>query len=59
MSPFVDQKALEDFIDHADLDEVRRAEAALTARAASVRLRVVELETQPPAASIRRPVHAG
>ena len=46
MSPIVDQKALEDFIDHADLDEARRAEAALVAMAASVRMRVVELETR-------------
>ncbi|MFP3881715.1 MAG: hypothetical protein ACLFWH_05290 [Actinomycetota bacterium] len=46
MAPIVDQKALEDFIEHADLDEARRAEAALGAMAASVRLRVVELETR-------------
>lgn len=49
MTPIVDQKALEDFIEHADLGEARRAEAALEAMAASVRLRVVELETEPPA----------
>jgi hypothetical protein len=46
MSPIVDQKALEDFLQSADLGEARRAEAALEAMAASVRLRVVELETR-------------
>lgn len=47
MTPIVDQKALEDFIESADLNEVRRVEASLVAMAASVRLRAVELETQP------------
>ena len=46
MSPIVDQRALEDFIEHANLDDARRAEAALQAMAASVRMRVVELETK-------------
>ena len=46
MAAIVDQKALEDFIGQADLDEVRHAEAALTTMAASVRLRVVELEIE-------------
>ncbi|MFZ0013453.1 MAG: hypothetical protein WAL25_04985 [Acidimicrobiia bacterium] len=41
MAPIIDQKALEDFIEHADLGEAKRCEAALEAMAASVRLRVV------------------
>jgi hypothetical protein len=40
MAPLVDEKAPEDFLDQADLDEARRAEAALEAMAASVRLSV-------------------
>jgi hypothetical protein len=47
MTPLADQRALEDFIDTADLGEAKRCEAALEAMAASVRLRVVELETEP------------
>ena len=47
-STLVNQKALEDFLDRADLNEARRAGAALEAMAASVRLRVVDLETRRP-----------
>ena len=43
----VDEEALSRFLDSADLGEARRVEAALEAMAASVRLRVVELENQP------------
>lgn len=46
MSPIVNQEALVAFIEGADLDEARRAEAALEAMAASVHLRVVELESE-------------
>ena len=47
MTPFlVNEEALDRFIRSADLNEARRTEAALIAMAASVRLRVVELETR-------------
>ena len=41
----VNEEALDLFFQSADLNEARRTEAALAAMAASVRLRVVELET--------------
>jgi hypothetical protein len=41
----VNEEALDRFIRSADLNEARRTEAALEAMAASVRLRIVELET--------------
>ena len=46
MTPtLVNEEALDRFLLSADLGEARRAEAALVAMAASVRMRVVELET--------------
>lgn len=46
MTPtLVNEEALNRFLLSANLGEARRAEAALEAMAASVRLRVVELET--------------
>ena len=56
MTPIVDQKALDDFIETADLDEVRRVEACLTAMASAVRLRAVELETRRQVDFTPRPV---
>ncbi len=45
MTPtLVNEEALARFLQSADLNEARRTEAALTAMAASARLRVVELE---------------
>ncbi len=41
----VNEDALHRFIDSADLRAARRVEAALNAMAASVRMKVVELET--------------
>jgi len=49
MTPsIVNEDALSIFLKSADLDEARRTEAALSAMAASVRLRIVELETRRP-----------
>lgn len=42
----VNEEALDLFLQSADLNEARLTEAALAAMAASVRLRVVELETR-------------
>lgn len=49
MTTLVNEDALDLFLDSATLDEARRAEAALTAMAASVHVKVVELETTRPA----------
>jgi hypothetical protein len=48
MTSIVNERALSDFLDSADLGEARRVQAALEAMAASVRLKVVELENQDP-----------
>jgi hypothetical protein len=48
MTPIVNQKALDDFLEHADSNQARRAAVALEAMAAAARLAVVELEDLDP-----------
>lgn len=60
MTPsIVNEEALDRFLESADLNEARRTEAALSAMAASVRLKVVELENRDPTVQFRpKPVQS-